>query len=173
MPNEGWPQVELGDSGDAVKQAQRGLRRTPNTTLVVDGQFGPKTEAATKQFQQSVGLAATGVVDEATWAKLPNGSPMPTLREGSTGAAVSSLQEILTRSAFGLWEVTPKGIDGEFGPNTAASVRAFQKWARLEADAVVGQKTWDAASSLEFMVGLQHVIVSAAPTSASDSGEAA
>lgn len=159
MPNVGWPEVKLGDSGDAVKQAQRGLRRTPNTSLVVDGQFGPKTEAATKEFQQSVGLQPTGVVNQSTWALLPNGSPMPTLKEGATGDAVRNLQQVLTQGAIGLWEVTPKGVDGQFGPNTAASVRAFQKWARLEADGIVGQKTWDAATSLEFMVGLQYVVV--------------
>jgi peptidoglycan hydrolase-like protein with peptidoglycan-binding domain len=158
MANTGWPEVKLGDSGDAVRQAQRGLRRTPNTSLLVDGEFGPLTESATKEFQQSVGLSPTGIVDEATWTLLPNGSPMPTLQEGSTGEAVQALQEVLTRGAFGLWQVTPKGIDGQFGPNTAASVRAFQKWARLEQNAVVGQETWDAATSLEFMVGLQHAI---------------
>jgi peptidoglycan hydrolase-like protein with peptidoglycan-binding domain len=157
MANVGWPEIQIGATGDAVKQAQRGLRRTPNTSLLVDGQFGPLTEAATKEFQQQAGLPVTGIINEATWAKLPNGSPMPTLREGSTGDAVRSLQTVLTNSAVGLWKVTPKGIDGEFGPNTAASVRAFQAWARLEADAVVGQQTWDAATSLEFMVGLQYV----------------
>jgi len=158
MPNYGQPDVKLGDTGEAVSQAQRGLRRTPNTTLVVDGDFGPLTEAATKEFQQSAGLPPTGVVDEATWLLLPNGFPMPTLSEGSKGPAVRSLQEVLTRGAFGLWELTPKGIDGEFGPNTAASVRAFQTWAGLDPDAKVGQKTWDAATSLEFMVGLQYAI---------------
>jgi len=162
MANAGWPTVKIGDSGDAVKQAQRGLRRTPNTSLVVDGQFGPLTETATKEFQQSVGLQPTGVVDEPTWTLLPNGSAMPTLQEGSTGEAVRSLQTVLTNGAFGLWNVTPKGIDGEFGPNTAASVRAFQKWARLDTDGIVGQTTWDAATSLEFMVGLQYVIKEAA-----------
>ena len=158
MANYGQPVVKIGDTGEPVAQAQRGLRRTPNLTLVVDGDFGPLTEAATKEFQQSVGLTVTGIVDESTWRLLPNGSPMPTLKEGDTSDAVTSLQEVLTRGAFGLWGTTPKGIDGEFGPNTAASVRAFQKWARLEPDGVVGQKTWDAATSLEFMVGLQHTI---------------
>jgi peptidoglycan hydrolase-like protein with peptidoglycan-binding domain len=158
MPNPGQPVVQSGDSGDAVSQAQRALRRTPDTTLAVDGVFGSLTETATKEFQQSVGLPVTGVVDEATWEALPNGNAMPILSEGSKGAVVRSLQEVLTRGAFGLWNTTPKGIDGIFGPNTAASVRAFQSWARLEADGVVGQETWDAATSLEFMVGLQHVV---------------
>src|ERR1051325_8192848 len=118
MTNYGQPVVQIGDSGDAVRQAQRGLRRTPNLTLVVDGDFGPLTETATKEFQQSVGLSPTGIVDESTWHLLPSGLPMPTLSEGSTGAAVSSLQEVLTRGAVGLWQTTPQGVDGIFGPNT-------------------------------------------------------
>lgn len=158
MTNPGQPTVKSGDTGAAVSQAQRALRRTPNTSLVVDGIFGPLTETATKEFQTSAGLPATGVVDEATWTALPNGNPMPVLSEGSTGLAVRSLQEVLTRGAFGLWETTPKGIDGVFGPNTAAAVRAFQAWARLAPDGIVGQQTWDAATALEFMVGLEYAI---------------
>ncbi len=157
MPNPGQPTVQVDDSGDAVKQAQRALRRTPNTALEVDGHFGPLTETATKEFQQQAGLPVTGVVDEATWAALPTGNPMPKLSEGSSGPAVRSLQEVLTNSAAGLWGTTPKGVDGTYGPNTEASVRAFQTWARLEVDGVVGQATWDAATALEFMVGLQYV----------------
>jgi peptidoglycan hydrolase-like protein with peptidoglycan-binding domain len=83
---------------------------------------------------------------------------MPVLSKGSTGPAVRSLQQMLTGGAYGLWEVTPKGIDGEFGENTAASVRAFQAWARLEVDGIVGQKTWDAAGAPEFVVGLKHTV---------------
>jgi peptidoglycan hydrolase-like protein with peptidoglycan-binding domain len=158
MSNPRQPTVQHGDSGDAVRQAQRALRRTPNTTLAVDGQFGPLTETATKGFQKQAGLPVTGVVDGATWQALPNGNPMPVLKEGSTGPAVRSLQQALTNGAVGLWETTPKGVDGTFGANTAASVRAFQTWARLKPDGIVGQQTWDAATALEFVVGLQHVV---------------
>jgi peptidoglycan hydrolase-like protein with peptidoglycan-binding domain len=156
MANPGQPTVRVGDSGESVRRAQRALRRTPNTSLVVDGSFGPLTEAATKQFQQQAGLPVTGVVDEATWMALPTGAPMPVLSQGSRGDAVRSLQAVLTNGASGLWEVTPQGVDGDFGANTAASVRAFQQWARIQVDGVVGQQTWDAATSLEFMVGIQH-----------------
>jgi peptidoglycan hydrolase-like protein with peptidoglycan-binding domain len=158
MSNPGQPVVQVGDSGEPVKQAQRALRRTPNTSLEVDGEFGPLTEAATKEFQRQAGLPVTGIVDEATWAALPNGFPMPVLSQGSKGDAVRSLQQVLTNGAFGLWETTPKGVDGDFGSNTAASVRAFQQWARIKVDGIVGQQTWDAATSLEFMVGLQHTV---------------
>jgi peptidoglycan hydrolase-like protein with peptidoglycan-binding domain len=157
VPNPGQPTVHVGDSGDAVRQAQRALRRTPNTSLEVDGVFGSLTETATKEFQEQAGLPVTGVVDEATWAALPTGNPMPKLSEGATGPAVRSLQAVLTNGAAGLWGTTPKGVDGTYGPNTEAAVRAFQTWARLDADGIVGQSTWDAATSLEFMVGLQHV----------------
>ncbi|TMM31696.1 MAG: peptidoglycan-binding protein [Actinobacteria bacterium] len=158
MANDGQPTVGPGDSGEAVSQAQRALRRTPDTTLAVDGVYGPLTETATKEFQQSQGLPQTGVVDEATWKALPDGNPMPVLRQGSRGEAVRSLQRILTLGAFGLWETTPQGVDGIFGPNTAAAVRAFQTWAGITADGVVGQRTWDAPLALEFMVGLQHTV---------------
>src|SRR5690349_1649892 len=143
MSNEGQPTVALGDTGDAVCQAQRALRRTPDTTLEVDGVFGSLTETATKEFQQQQGLPVTGVVDEATWKVLPDGNPMPLLKEGSRGEAVRSLQTVLSKGAYGLWETTPEGVDGIFGPNTAASVRAFQAWAGLEPDGIVGQETWD------------------------------
>src|SRR5689334_3327347 len=108
MANEGMPPVGPGDTGEPVSQAQRALRRTPNTTLAVDGIFGPKTEAATKTFQQAAKLPVTGTVDEATWKALPDGNPMPTLKEGAKGDAVRCLQEVLTEGAFGLWKTTPK-----------------------------------------------------------------
>jgi peptidoglycan hydrolase-like protein with peptidoglycan-binding domain len=155
--NPGQATVSPGDKGEAVKQAQRALRRTPDPTLKVDGEFGPLTEAATKEFQKDNGLPVTGVVDRPTWNALPSGDPMPTLSQGSSGDVVSSLQEILTKGAYGLWETVPKGIDGNFGSNTDTSVRAFQTWAGVKADGVVGQQTWDAVT-LEFTVGLQYTI---------------
>lgn len=158
MANSEQPTISRGDTGEPVCQAQRALRRTPNTTLEVDGIFGPLTETATKEFQQKEGLPPTGIIDEATWKALPDGNAMPTLREGSTGDVVRSLQSILTKGAFGLWETTPQGVDGVFGPNTAASVRAFQTWAGLQSDGIVGQYTWNAPMALEFSVGLQHTV---------------
>ncbi|MFI5911054.1 peptidoglycan-binding protein [Dactylosporangium sp. NPDC051541] len=156
MANPGMPTVRRGDTGEAVAQAQRGLRRTPNLGLEVDGDFGPATEAATKEFQQQAGLAVTGVVDAATWEALPSGLPMPVLRRGDEGDVVRNLQTILTMGAAELWKTTPQGVDGEFGGNTEASVRAFQAWARIGADGVVGAQTWSALGALEFVVGIQH-----------------
>ncbi len=82
MANSGQPTISLGATGDAVKRLQRALRRTPNEGLKVDGVFNATLETAVKQFQQGAGLTADGVVGPLTWAALPDGGPMPTLRSG-------------------------------------------------------------------------------------------
>ena len=117
MANPGQPTISLGATGDAVKRLERALRRTPNPGLAVDGVFGPQLETAVKQFQQGAGLTVDGIVGPATWAALPDGGPMPTLQEGSTGPVVNSLQTLLTNGASGQWNTTPQGIDGNFGPH--------------------------------------------------------
>jgi peptidoglycan hydrolase-like protein with peptidoglycan-binding domain len=159
MSNAAQPIVGPGDAGENVCHAQRALRRTPNFTLVCDGEYGAKTEAAVREFQKSAGLPVDGVVGPSTWAVLPDGGPMPVLREGTKGEAVVSLQRLLTTGAPGQWKVTPQGIDGEFGKNTKASVIALQTWVGLPADGVVGQQTWDSINtSLETAVGLRHIV---------------
>jgi peptidoglycan hydrolase-like protein with peptidoglycan-binding domain len=163
MANPGQPTISPGATGDVVRRLQRALRRTPNLGLAVDGAFGPLTEAAVKEFQQGAGLAADGVVGPLTWAALPDGGPMPTLQEGSSGPAVTSLQQVLTNGAPGEWGTTPQGVDGDFGPNTKAAVEAFQAWGGVAVDGVVGDQTWSvslhaASATLESQVGLQYVI---------------
>jgi peptidoglycan hydrolase-like protein with peptidoglycan-binding domain len=116
-----------------------------------------------KQFQDDAGLVSDGVVGPLTWAALPDGGPMPTLNEGSGGEVVRDLQEILTNGAQGQWATTPGPIDGDFGPQTRASVVAFQSWGGVAADGIVGDQTWSvslhaASATLETAVGLDHVI---------------
>jgi peptidoglycan hydrolase-like protein with peptidoglycan-binding domain len=163
MPNPGQPTIGPGASGEPVRRAQRALRRTPDLGLTVDGVFGPKTEAAVKSFQQGEGLTVDGIVGPQTWQALPDGGPMPTLQQGSTGDVVRSLQGILTNGAPNQWNVTPQGVDGVFGPHTKSSVEAFQRWGGVAADGIVGDQTWDVSlhamsSTLESAVGLQYVI---------------
>ncbi len=162
MPNPGQPTIAPGATGDAVRRLQRALRRTPNLGIAVDGVFGPKTETAVKQFQQGAGLVVDGIAGPPTWAALPDGGPMPTLREGSTGDVVRSLQQVLTNGAPGQWNTTPGALDGSFGPKTKASVEAFQAWGGVPSDGVIGDRTWAvslhaASATLETAVGLQYV----------------
>lgn len=163
MPNPGQPTISLGATGNVVRRLQRALRRTPDFGVSVDGVFGTVLETAVKEFQQGIGLMVDGIVGPTTWNALPDGGPMPTLQEGSTGAVVLSLQRLLTNGATGQWGVSPQGIDGQFGPLTKASVQAFQGWAGVAADGVVGDQTWSASlhaasATLESAVGLNFVI---------------
>ncbi len=56
--------VRRGDRGDEVKWVQRALQ------ITADGIFGPKTEAAVKNFQKLKGVKADGIVGPVTWELL-------------------------------------------------------------------------------------------------------
>lgn len=162
MPNPGQPTIRLGASGNVVRRLQRALRRTPNLGLPIDGVFGAELQTAVRDFQEGAGLAVDGIVGPLTWNALPNGAPMPVLRQGSSGEVVRALQTLLTNGASGAWNVTPQGIDGNFGPHTEASVQAFQTWGSVASDGIVGDQTWAvslhaASATLESVVGLQFV----------------
>jgi peptidoglycan hydrolase-like protein with peptidoglycan-binding domain len=160
--NPGQPTIRRGAHGTAVRRLQRALRRTGNHNVVVDGNFNPQTETAVKSFQRSAGLRADGIVGAATWKALPNGAPMPYLRQGSSGGAVRQLQTVLSNGAAGQWGTTPGSSDGIFGPRTRASLEAFQRWAHVPVTGTVGDPTWAASlhaagATLESAVGLQFV----------------
>lgn len=162
MPNPGQPTIRPGATGDVVRRLQRALRRTPNLGLMVDGILGPQTETALINFQKGDSLAPDGIVGPITWQALPDGAPMPQLAVGSQGDVVIHLQTVLTSGA-GEWGTGPQGIDGDFGPNTRASVEAFQSWGGVHVDGVVGDQTWSvslraASATLETGVGLNFVI---------------
>jgi len=62
----------------------------------------------------------------------------PTLQEGDTEAAVETLQTRLN-----VWGAT-LAVDGDFGPDTLAAVKAFQAGHALSVDGIVGPLTWAA-----------------------------
>ena len=66
------PAVKLGDSGDLVKYLQGVLKYKAGQTGigVIDGKFGPKTEAAVKIFQQFFGFTVDGWVGAQTWGMI-------------------------------------------------------------------------------------------------------
>jgi putative chitinase len=56
--------LKVGSKGDDVKKLQEKLG------VEVIGTFGPKTEAAVKEWQKSNGLKDDGIVGDATWSKM-------------------------------------------------------------------------------------------------------
>jgi peptidoglycan hydrolase-like protein with peptidoglycan-binding domain len=74
-----------------------------------------------------------------------------TLRFGDTGPDVKQLQMKLRRLRERRHDLDPQGnskIDGIFGPLTRKDVLDFQGDTGLDADGIVGPKTWDAIDSL-------------------------
>ncbi len=69
-------------------------------------------------------------------------SGLPTLKSGSSGDSVKSLQTFLNVFGYGNLEV-----NGKFNASTVAAVKAFQVAAKLTADGIVGTNTWAAITS--------------------------
>ena len=61
------------------------------------------------------------------------------LRNGSTGEEVMALQKTLMAKG-----INPGPIDGIFGPKTEDAVKRYQERSGLEADGIVGPKTFAA-----------------------------
>jgi peptidoglycan hydrolase-like protein with peptidoglycan-binding domain len=82
-----WPRlifsIQQGASGDHVRAAQVQLNKH-GYGLSVDGQFGPATNTAVRNFQQRYGLTVDGLVGPVTWREL-------TGRTGGGGSGANRL----------------------------------------------------------------------------------
>lgn len=156
--------LRQGSSGQNVRLVQFWLKiaRSVYSSLnnvTVDGVFGSATAAAVRRFQSYFGLTSDGVVGRTTWNKLYEvyndiandllsaslrpGEYPGVLRNGSTGTAVRELQFYLYLLSAYESSIPSVSIDGSFGTATEAAVRAYQRFAGLTADGVVGRATWD------------------------------
>lgn len=115
--------LKRGLQGAPVKRLQAKLG------VMADGDFGPGTEKALREWQSANGLAADGVAGPDTFAAMGL-LELVLLRKGSRGAQVKKLQEGLGIAA-----------DGIFGAGTAAKVAEFQSANGLAADGMAGPAT--------------------------------
>lgn len=67
-----WPQISQGAKEHPVPTLQH-LLRARGKTVTVDGDFGPKTDAAVRAFQHDKGLVVDGIVGPMTWQALISG----------------------------------------------------------------------------------------------------
>lgn len=142
-------QIRRGESGAQVNYIQRCLRKLGHFQGNITGNFGPKTEAAVRSFQQARGINAIGVVGPRTQRALQSKCPRNVSRRtprrsnssnllqvGSSGERVIKLQENLQSLGFYRGVIT-----GNFQNATAAAVIEFQESQGLVADGIVGRRT--------------------------------
>lgn len=66
--------IKLGSKGDLVKYLQEILKSLGHLELVIDGDFGRRTDLAVKDFQEMHDLEADGIVGSKTWKVLEENS---------------------------------------------------------------------------------------------------
>lgn len=153
--NFGSRNLKIGVSGDDVRVLQTLLNALPasitGTDLVVDGDFGPKTQAAVKMFQSYFGLSVDGIVGKNTFLYL--GQPTSTyatgpvfgsrtLKKGVSGTDVKILQNRLASDAKKYAVALGGPADSIFGSKTQAAVKLFQNDMGLTTDGIVSDKTF-------------------------------
>ena len=126
---------------EVILQAQRQLKALGFNPGDVDGNFGSQTEAAVRAYQQKYRLTETGRLDEMTLRSLlperTQAAPAPVGRSDRELAAPAPVgrsdRELVRRAQRQLRALgfNPGGVDGTFGPETAAAVRAYQQAYRL------------------------------------------
>ena len=164
--------LSLGSTGLNVQIMQRFLNRIRRNYPLIpqianeNGVFGQDTQNAVRVFQQVFDLTQDGIIGKATWNKISyiytavarlaeldsEGTnftigtvpPSVTLRVGSTGHDVVTLQYILSYIAQYYPVTSPTILDGSFGTATQRAVMEFQRMMGLPEDGVVNAATWAA-----------------------------
>ncbi len=136
--------LEVGMTGEDVKDAQVKLTALEYYTGPQDGIFSEEMLTAVKQFQRINGLTVDGKIGKKTLAALNSpdaigkNDPLAagTLQYGSSGEPVRVLQRQLRETYY--YSGT---IDGVFGSDVNRAVKAFQASAGLTVDGKVGAAT--------------------------------
>ena len=115
--------LRTGLSGEPVRRLQAKLG------VEADGNFGPNTEKALKDWQTKNGLQADGIAGPDTFMAMGL-QELVLLKAGTRGNAVKKLQEKLGVTA-----------DGVFGSGTEKAVRDYQQKNGLVADGMAGPAT--------------------------------
>ena len=131
----------------------RGFIQTRN---LQDGVFGPRSEQASKEWQQFKGLPITGTIDTTTWnsivdelktlniiSNVPVASDSYYFSQGNQSLGVYQMQMYLNEIASKNPCLRPIPVDGIYGPRTTMAVHQFQYLYDFAFDRVIGAQTFD------------------------------
>ena len=133
------------DNGPEVANIQKCLQQLGylNSSIKVNGNFGPATETAVKTFQKANGLPADGIAGNTTQQVLKFRCQKPTtafpgvLKKGSKSLAVIQLQDNLKK--LGYYKLQ---FSDSFSQETEKAVIRFQKDNELPPNGIVDERTW-------------------------------
>jgi len=133
-----YPVLHSGAHRPAVRTLQCLLNDDGYGPLTVDGKYGPQTRGAIRELEK--GFEGTPPhpyrIGHGMWTLIISRTlPDRTLHLGSQGHAVVTLQRALRAGGGQL------AVDGDFGPQTKAAVRAFQRHNHLKATGRVNANT--------------------------------
>ena len=131
--------------------------------IEIDGVFGPKSKNAVIAFQKSKDLPQTGEVDDVTWNEIYRefrgivttvfeGNVVPktfipfsgtTLRLGSKGEEVTTLQQYINNIANIYPEISPVEVTGVYDEATMNAIMQYQKKFGLRVTGNVDRITWN------------------------------
>ena len=119
-------------------------------TAKIDGDFGPASKKALKEFQSSINLVSDGILGKNTCKKLNNkanvvkksvntAKSINTISQITKSTEILNVQRRLSELGFYTGE-----IDGINGSRTKIAVKNFQSKAGLTPDGIIGPKTLSA-----------------------------
>lgn len=126
-----------GDQGETVTRLQQRLGDLGFFPGEATGFYGPLTEEAVIQYQNSQGLLADGVAGPETLGRLlPSQAPSTRTSLALNDGQLRNIQSKLSRLGFYLGD-----IDGLYGPQTEAAINSFQNVYALPVTGVTDRRT--------------------------------
>ena len=160
-PPEATAKVEARPMAEIIADIQRELARRGYYDGVVDGRYGPRTDAAVRDFEQANGLKASTEPNEALLAaikrstkpaKTPSGLRPAALQQvrlepnaDSSSKRVVAMQRALAE--FGYGQIKPTGL---VDADTRAAIERFERERRLP---ITGQVSERVARELASVTG--------------------